>query len=310
MVETQGRTSYEKTVLQMGTVVHVNLITKASPTDAETAIERALGAFRHVEKVCSRFDDSSELRRLSKKIGEPVVVSDVLFEVLRFALTIAEMTGGVFDPTLGRVLYAHGFHRHYLTGCPVFDEGDEPGKVNFKDVVLDEENRTVLLRKPLTLDLGAVAKGFAVDLAARELNEFEGFVIDAGGDVRVGGLNEQSGLWHIGIRHPLQTNEILCTLQATDVAVCTSGGYERKSPNQPGGHHLIHPQTGKSPNSVLSSTVIAPFGMMADAFSTVSFLLGCEEGVRILEDNGLDGFLVDESLNLHMTRGMKEYLYG
>jgi FAD:protein FMN transferase len=309
-VSTLHTKAHVRSFLQLGTVIHLKIITKASDARVDDAIKQVIERIKQVETVCSRFEETSELRQTSHHVGKPIVVSDILFEPLQFALEIAEMTNGVFDPTVGRVLHRQGFRKHYLTGHPVSDDEAEPGEVSFRDVTLNSSERTVLLHKPLTLDLGAVAKGFAVDLAVHELQEFEGFVIDAGGDVYVGGTNEFGEDWRVGIRHPIKTNEILCTLRASNVAICTSGGYERKNPTNPGAHHLINPRNGESLREVLSSTVIAPYAMMADAFSTVSFLMGCQPGAKFLQDVGGSGLLVDESLNLHFAGNMEEYLNG
>lgn len=296
----------EETWLQMGTIVHLRVVTDAAAADVNQAFEQARAAFVQVESVCSRFDEDSELRRLSRTVGCPTPVSDTLYQILRFALAVADETDGLFDPTVGRLLHSHGFNQHYLTGAEVTDEPGEAGAVDFRDVLLHPEEPIVTLLKPMTLDLGAVAKGFAVDLAAQVLHPFSNYLIDAGGDLYVAGSNLQGEPWHVGIRHPQQPGGVLMTLCLTDVAICTSGGYERTGAD--GKHHLVVPATGESPNRVLSSTVIAPFAMLADAFSTVTFLEACTQGLSLLEQVGLDGIIVDESLAVHTTQGVKEYL--
>src|SRR6185436_3666886 len=96
------------------------------------------------------------------------------------------------------------------------------GAVNYRDIHLDPGARTVTLNRPLVLDLGAVAKGLAVDLAAQELQPLADFMIDAGGDLYLGGLNPRGEPWSVGIRHPRSGDEILHTLRASNQAVCTS----------------------------------------------------------------------------------------
>jgi thiamine biosynthesis lipoprotein len=176
-------------------------------------------------------------------------------------------------------------------------------------VILDQRNRTIRLAKPLILDLGAVAKGMAVDWAARELASLEGFVIDAGGDLFVKGFNEWGKPWRIGVRHPVNQKETIASFQLTDAAVCTSGSYERISPNRADTYHLIDPGTGRSRSNMLSCTVIAPFAMMADAFSTAAFLLGPQRGNELLKEVGLDGLWITSSLKMYHTEGMERYLY-
>lgn len=308
MLDTRQDVIKERTMLLLGTIVHIQVLSQESDIVIEKAMDRAFSQMKKVESACSRFDEKSELRRVCKRVGIPTPSSDYLYEPLRFALMMSDLTRGVFDPTLGRLMYAQGFREHYLTGERVTDESAKPGDVTYQDVVLDDTSRTILLKRSLTLDLGAVAKGFAVDLAVEALKMFEGFVVDAGGDVFVGGHHRDGTPWNIAVRHPVQTDSMLCTLQASNVAVCTSGGYERRSSIAPDHHHLVDPMTGKSPLEVISSTVIAPFAMMADAFSTASFILGIEEGKKLLQKVQLEGMLVDRKERCYSTSGVWRYL--
>jgi thiamine biosynthesis lipoprotein len=246
---------------------------------------------------------------LLHSVGTPVPVSRLLFEAISFAYEVAELTEGTFDPTVGQIMERNGFNRHYLTGKHVQSNLPDFSFVSYKDIVLDHEQQAVLLQKPLIIDLGAVAKGLAVDLAAKELQEFEGFAIDAGGDLFVSGVNEQNELWKVGIRDPYKQNKSICSMRLTNAAICTSGSYERYSKTDSSIHHLIHPHTGLSPLELVSVTVIAPFAMMADALSTAAFLQGCKKGIQTLEEVDADGVLITPTLELHMTKNMKGYIY-
>ena len=149
-----------RTEAVMGTLVSIEV-------DApEAAVDRAFEWFHQIEEHCSRFDPTSELRKIEP--GKPMPASPILFEAVRFALLVAEETNGAFDPTVGHSMTARGFNRNYRTGEMTSNlrAGDD---VSFRDVELDAQNQTILLRRPLTLDLGAVAKGLAVDAAAREI---------------------------------------------------------------------------------------------------------------------------------------------
>jgi thiamine biosynthesis lipoprotein len=169
---------------------------------------------------------------------------------------------------------------------------------------LNEQDRTLNLLKPLVIDLGAVAKGFAIDLAAHELKEFDGFLINAGGDLFAGGTNESGNPWRIGIQHPEQKEHIIETIEISNEAICTSGSYERRSSKIADIHHLIHPKTKQSPNDWISCSVIAPFAMMADAISTASFLLGLDEGKSLIEQADLKGILITSGLQIVRVGGI------
>src|SRR5438552_10728221 len=99
----------------MDTVVAVRVIDPQTETSG--AVARAMSWFREIESACSRFDPASEVMQLTAHVGEPVPVSDALFEIVRFALALAEESGGAFDPTVGYRLEARGFNREYRTGA-------------------------------------------------------------------------------------------------------------------------------------------------------------------------------------------------
>ncbi|MET3211239.1 UNVERIFIED_CONTAM: thiamine biosynthesis lipoprotein [Paenibacillus sp. PvR008] len=294
----------KRTKLYMDTAVSIQVVTGKS-TSREAVVQKMDQAFEVVQKVeqaCSRFSPDSELMRACQRIGTPVTVSPFLFEPLKFALEIAKWTDGIFDPTVGKIMEYNGFNRHYLTGQSI--ESPSAATVTYRDIILNEQDRTLCLQKPLVIDLGAVAKGFAIDLAAHELKEFEGFVVNAGGDLFAGGVNDGGEAWEIGIQHPERKEEMVSTVLLSNEAICTSGGYERKSAASADVHHLIDPKTKRSPKEWVSSSVIAPFAMMADAFSTASFLLGAAEGQRLMEQAGLQGILITSDLQLVRVGGL------
>jgi len=157
--------------------------------------------------------------------------------------------------------------------------------------------RTITLRRELTLDLGAVAKGLAVDAAARELQPLGDFAIDAGGDLYLGGRNPDGGKWHVGIRHPRADRTLIDALRVSDAAVCTSGDYER-------GDHLIDPRTGLAASLAASVTVVAPGAMLADALATAAFVLGPAEGLALFERHAVEGLIVTPSLERFETASL------
>jgi len=291
------KSSHVHTVVVMDTEVSIRVVGQ----DAPDAIGRAFDWFHHIERVCSRFDAGSELRRLTSRLNEPVAVSHILFETTRFALALAEETDGAFDPTVGGRMAQRGFDRNYITGERVEGVAVAHEPATFRDVHLDEHQRTLMLDRPLTLDLGAVAKGFAVDMAARELNDVGNFAIDAGGDLYLGGRNEDDAPWRVAIRHPRDETSIIAVLEVSNAAVCTSGDYLRR--NAANEHHLIDPRTGASAAQLISATVVAPLAIVADGLATAAFILGPDDGVALLERHGVEGLLITPTLEQFRTRG-------
>jgi thiamine biosynthesis lipoprotein len=293
------------TQVSMNTIVSIRIVRETETADARDtttlphaseALARAFGWFDEVEAHCSRFDPASELRRLCERaIAEAVEASPLLFEAVHFAVLLAHETAGAFDPAVGHRLAARGFNREHRSGA--IAPADGSNDATYRDIELDATRRTIRLHRPLTLDLGAVAKGLAIDLAARELQPFVHFAIDAGGDLYLGGLNDRGEPWSIGIRHPRHPGELIARVPASNQAVCTSGNYAR-------GEHLLDPRNGDCARSLASATVIAPNAMLADALATAAFVLGPEEGLALLKRCGVEGLLITPGLTRYQTGGL------
>lgn len=247
----------------MGTVVTFRVV--GHEAERGEAVERAEAWIRRIDDECSKFKPESDVSRLATRAGEAVAVSPLLFEVVEFSLAVAAASGGAFDPAAG-----------------------SPG-ASWSDVTLDPEARTITLARPLVLDLGGVAKGLAVDLAARELAPLENFLVNAGGDVFAAGRNESGEVWAIGVRDPRNPGACIETLRLSNAAVCTSGDYER-------GAHIIDPRTGGPARGMASVTVIAPSAMVADALGTAAYVLGPVDGAAFLREQDVRGIMVTADL--------------
>lgn len=272
-----------RTHVVMGTMVTIHVV--AEHEEANAAIERAFGWFHEIEARCTTFDADSELMRACARVGTPTRVSPIVFEAVRFALAVAEETGGAFDPT-----------------APVAGAVRERAvSATYRDVEIDSSAQTIMPRRELTIDLGAVAKGLAVDAAARELQPFRDFAIDAGGDLYLGGCNQHREQWSVGVRHPRDDGQLIDRLRVSNAAVCTSGDYER-----PG--HIVSPpfrELGPEPPSRPASvTVVASGAMLADALGTAAFVLGAVEGLRLLVRHGVEGLIVTMALERFETPGL------
>jgi thiamine biosynthesis lipoprotein len=291
----------------MGTIVTIDVPAHAAslvPQDErQELVDRAFDWFREIERVCTRFDPESELMQLTRTPGVPVVVSALLFQIVRFALTVAEESGGAFDPTVGHRMEAAGFSREHRRGHLISTPIVAPGDTCYRDLHIDDAAGSITLLRPLVLDVGAVAKGMAIDVAARELAPLEHFVIDAGGDLYLAGRTADDAPWSVGIRHPERDDRLLESVHVSDQAVCTSGNYERR--NVAGGvaPHILDPRTGAQASRLVSATVISPSAMLADALATASFVLGPVDGLRLLETHGVHGLLFNATLERFATQG-------
>src|SRR3984893_18661032 len=146
-VMTGLRTTHEFATVSMDTVVNVQIVSDQPREGAEPAVQRALAWFDTVERICTRFDPTSEVMQLLGKVGQRVRVSTLLFEVAAFALDLAEQTGGAFDPTVGATLEKLGFNVNYKTGDQVHSQ--VVADASYADIKLDRRARTILLRRPV-----------------------------------------------------------------------------------------------------------------------------------------------------------------
>ena len=189
------------------------------------------------------------------------------------------------------------------------------GLVAHGGLSLDSNHRFVRLRQPgMGVDLGGIAKGYAVDAAAEALTKrgvLSG-LIDAGGDLRVVGRDRDGGIWRIGLRHPLAPSRLLLSVLVEDEAAATSGNYFRYftiGGRQYG--HLLHPRAGTPADSALSATVIARSAMYADGLATAAMVHGAGAMAFIQRASGVEGIVVNPlarhpgKVSVHITQGLR-----
>lgn len=260
----------------MGTVAEVAIPTR-NEAWAQRAIEAAFAELRRVDATMSRFRPESDVARLDAAAGEWTAVSHDTGVVLRQALAWARRSDGAFDPCLGgvtRLWDAAG-----RTAPPAPEEiGDyaEAGLWRTLEVEAGAETARARLSSPLaSVDLGGIAKGFAVDAAAAALRDFgvgDGLV-NVGGDLVALGADPAGDPWLVGVRDPSDPERLATRLEVADGAVATSGDYLRFF--QHGGrryHHLLDPSSGSPRRTAIRSlTVRADRCLDADAAATALY---------------------------------------
>lgn len=293
---------FEYATTAMSTVVSVQIM--GEHPNATALAAESLDWFRLVEASCSRFDPASELMRLCHAAPGPAHVSPLLFEVLRVALAVAQASEGAFDPTLGSALHARGFNRHWSSHewAPAFAHITTG---QWRDIVLDETALSVQLPIATALDLGGIAKGFALDLAARALAGIADCCVVAGGDLLCRGLNANGRPWCTAVLDPFRPQQAVCTVTvgAPEYAVCTSGDYVRRTAH---GHHLLdarHQHGVSCAAGMRSATVVAPQAAVADALATAAFVMGPQAASAMLKEQMVDAWLIDAEGTSHIVAG-------
>lgn len=262
------------------------------------AIEEAFAEIRRADELMSNYREESELSQLNRRAArERVRVSNDLYQLLCEAARIGRLTGGAFDITVAPLLRAWGF----LGGRPRVPSEREIAerleKVGWPLLGLDDEQKSVSFAlSGMELDLGGIAKGWAVDRAAEALARrgVAGALISAGSSTFYAYRRDPRGRpWRVLVRSPLAEGELLAVADLEDESLSTSGGYGKFF--EAGGRrycHIIDPRSGKPVQGMLSATVLAPRAVESDALSTALFVMGLEEGKEFLARRGLSGLLV------------------
>lgn len=277
----------EKTFLVMGTVASVSL-PKDAAADLDRVAELVANTMSDLEKRISVYKPDSEISRINAQAGRsPVIVSKDTFNLLEITKYYCELSDGAFDPTVGPLLRAWGLAGGTPPVSPLTEEELGPwlNNVGWRHIIL--AGTTALLDKDgVQLDLGGIAKGYAVDVCCHQLLGcgVQNVLIDLGGNIRCLGYARDTEPWVIGIRNPFRPRQILGTLLLSNgQSIATSGNYERFVTI--GGRryaHIVDPQTGRPVQGMAAVTVISHSAAEADALSTTLFVQGMKRGLAIL----------------------------
>jgi thiamine biosynthesis lipoprotein len=274
-------TMYKVSVMKylMGTTVE----TTARCTDVNYCKKALLAEYtemQRIENLLSCENDSSEISEINRAAGlHHVKVSYETLQMLKRSKSYCKKYNGVFDVTIGPLSDLWGFSENKEIVLPEDKAIKKLTKlVGYKNLDIDEKDTTVFLKKKgMAIDLGGIAKGYAIDRGSAVLKNMgiTNFILNAGGDIYVSGTKDKETLWKVGIKHPRRTNELVAEFNLKDYAVATSGDYERfKIINGIRYHHILDPATGYPGRLSESSTILAPTAEEADATATYVFLLG------------------------------------
>ena len=299
----------------MGT--ECELAAVAPEPQASLALARAECALRNVESLMSVHIEATELSRFNAGGKGEYRVSPELMKVLSAAGRFHEQTDGAFDVTCYPLIRL--WKNCKAAGrLPSEAEIAEARKLIGMKYLQIAPDGVTKLADGMMVDLGGIAKGYAIDRAVEAMIEAgaTGGLVNVGGDLRCFGSTQQHGPWPVKIRHPFEATRICATLSVTDAAVATSGDYRRfvviDGQKQ---SHIMNPQTGNSARELSSVTVITPYAIDADALATSVSVMGTKKGMELIEQtDSAEAILIDENIddkqngNMEMTTGAAVYI--
>ena len=298
----------------MGTFARVVVVAESRSSGLK-CIRAAMAEIHKVDHLMSDYKNDSDIGGINKNAAEaPVAVSESTFEVLQRSVEFSKLTDGAFDITVGPFMDL--FRQAEEKGLPPTGEQitEAKSKVGFEGLELDSENRTVQFAvEAMRLDLGGIAKGYAIDKAieAAQHSGALGGMVDVGGDIRCfGSPPEARDHWLVGEQDPNAATEgigagrLLMVLKANNAAVTTSGDYQqyvmvdgkRQS-------HIMNRQTGRSAEGLSSVTIIADNATDADALATSVTVMGAEKGLALIERRpGTEAILITSGPEYQVTK--------
>lgn len=291
----------------------------ASP--AADAAERERQFIHHFDSALSRFREDSELTMLNLDPRPAVPASPLLRQAVRAGLWAAERSDGLVDPTLGDAIVSVGYRRSRagvapesladaLAVAPPRRPAEPPAEPGWRSIEVDDEIGA--LRRPpgLIFDTGGSGKGLAADLVARRLRAYSRYVVDCGGDVRVGGFGAQLDPFAVHARHPID-DEPAAIFDVSAGGIATSGLDTRLWRREDGtfAHHLLDPGTGQPAwTGLVGVTALGGSALEAETLSKAALLSGPERGRGILA--GYGGMLIHDDGEVELVGPVRPKLIG
>lgn len=313
-----GRRTVEDTRDFMGTSIQVKVSIDVREDDkkAKDAIAEAFAEIKRVEDIFSVYNPDSEISAVNRlKAGEEKTLSPDAFDLIKRSVEYSRVTAGAFDITIKPLV---DLWREARENNKIPEEAavkEALLRVGYEGIVLDGVKHTISFKKDgMVLDFGAIAKGYATDVAigALKRNGIDSAVVRSGGNIYCLGKKTGEEMWKVGIQHPRDKNKLFMDIKLKDEAIDTAGDYEKYFIlDQKRYSHIIDPRTGYPiGDDVVSSTVMAPDAVSADALSTAFAILGPEKGIACAETiKGIDAILVfkrNNDFKVVMTEGIKK----
>lgn len=301
---------FKRTERLMGNMFQITVVADDKGW-AEEKIDNAVIEIKRIEKLLTTFDENSQTNQINNNAGiSAVKVATEVFDLIERSLKISALTDGAFDITYGSIDKRLWNFDKTMTALP--DETTAKLMVrliNYRNVILNKDDCSIMLKeKGMRIGFGGIGKGYAAEMA-KTLLKNEGVksgLVNASGDLTAWGLQADNKPWTIGIANPDNAHLPFSYMNITDMAVATSGNYEKYIKiNGKKYSHTINPKTGLPVTGIKSVTIISPNAEIADAMATPITIMGIYAGINLINQiKYLDCIIVDDQNKIYTSKNI------
>ncbi len=306
----QSMQSAKKVLKLMGCRFELTAVA-TTDTVAWNAVNAGIAEIDRIEKLISSWDPNSQTSQINQAAGiAPVKVDQELFDLIFRAKKVSELTDGAFDISFASMDRIWTFDQTEQTLLDAQKVKHAAAKINWQNIVLDRTAQSVFLKETgMKIGFGAIGKGYAANKAKQLMQEITGVkggLVNASGDLIAWGASTNPEGWQIQITDPSNKTKTLGNIALNDMAIVTSGDYEKYFRSQGKRYaHIINPKTGYPTTGIKSVSIICPDAELADALATSVFVLGIEEGLNLINQlNRIECLIISDEDKIHQSKNL------
>jgi thiamine biosynthesis lipoprotein len=301
---------FQQSMKLMGNRFEISVVAE-NETWANARIAEAVNEIKRIEKLLTTFSEDSQTNLINRHAGiVPVKVDREVFSIIQRSLRISQLTQGAFDITYGSIDKKLWNFDQQMTSLPDPQTAKKMVRlINYRNVILDNDNCTVFLKEAgMRIGFGGIGKGYAAEYAKQVMlqNGVTSGIVNASGDLTAWGYQPNGKPWTIGIANPDNAHQSFSHLEITDMAVATSGNYEKFVVIDGKKYsHTINPRTGLPVTGIKSVTIISPNAEIADAMATPVTIMGIEVGLNMINQiKGIGCIIIDDNNRIYTSKNI------
>jgi thiamine biosynthesis lipoprotein len=310
-IETTVRKAFRKTLPLMGNRFELTVI--AHDEDwAMDRIDAGIAEIMRIEKLLTTFSEDSETSLINRNAGvTPVAVSNETFDLIDRSVRISRLTQGAFDITYGSIDKRLWNFDTTMTALPDKETAKKMVRlINYRNIVMDRDRCSIFLKeKGMRIGFGGIGKGYAAGQAKKVMMAMgaDSGIVNASGDLAIWGYQPDGSPWTIGIVDPNVRGQVFSWLNVTNLAVATSGNYEKYIlVNGKKYSHTINPRTGLPVTGIKSVTILCPDAEFADAIATPVMIMGIRAGIDMINQlKDVEAIVIDDNDRIYPSANLR-----